>query len=116
MIEVTATMFPSTVMNDRSLAPQIASSAIPADSRSLFMCSLEGREGLEGLEGPEGAACSRNHLPVHPALPAQQGSLALRRVHFHRIAVGHAADRVVGAGDDLIAGFQASGHFEILVS
>ena len=33
MIEVTATMLPSTVMNDRSLRDQIASSAIATDSR-----------------------------------------------------------------------------------
>src|ERR1700687_1313879 len=39
MIEVTATMLPSTVMNDRSLAAQIALSAIAADSRKLFMRS-----------------------------------------------------------------------------
>ena len=37
MIDVTATMLPSTVMNDRSLAAQIASSAISADSRNLFI-------------------------------------------------------------------------------
>ena len=33
MIEVTATMLPSTVMNERSLLPQIACSAIVADSK-----------------------------------------------------------------------------------
>jgi len=32
MIEVTATMFPSTVRNDRSLYSQIARSAMPTDS------------------------------------------------------------------------------------
>ena len=37
MIDVTATMLPSTVMNDRSLAAQIAASAMPAASRSLFI-------------------------------------------------------------------------------
>src|SRR5882757_3376129 len=45
MIEVTATMLPRTVMNDRSLADQIASSAIIADSKILF---IGGQEGLEG--------------------------------------------------------------------
>ena len=40
MIDVTATMLPSTVMNDRSLAPQIAASAIFADSRNLFMARV----------------------------------------------------------------------------
>src|SRR5689334_18954152 len=34
MIEVTATTFPSTVRNDRSLFDQIASSAMPAASRN----------------------------------------------------------------------------------
>src|ERR1043165_3277613 len=37
MIDVTATMLPSTVINDRSLAAQIAASAILADSNSLCM-------------------------------------------------------------------------------
>src|SRR5262249_4166484 len=37
MIDVTATMLPSTVMNDRSLEDQIASSAMSADSMNLFM-------------------------------------------------------------------------------
>jgi hypothetical protein len=34
MIDVTATMLPSTVMNDRSFADQMASSAIDADSQN----------------------------------------------------------------------------------
>src|SRR5215510_16494197 len=37
MIDVTATMLPSTVMNDRSLEDQIASSAMSADSMNLFI-------------------------------------------------------------------------------
>src|SRR5262245_25738872 len=42
MIDVTATMLPSTVMNERSFAVHIASSAIAAESRNLFTstCSL----------------------------------------------------------------------------
>src|SRR3954453_21864698 len=47
MIDVTATMLPSTVMNDRSLADQIASRAIRADSAKL-------RIGLVGLVGRVG--------------------------------------------------------------
>src|SRR5436190_23077736 len=37
MIDVTATMLPSTVMNDRSLADQIALSAIAADSTVVYI-------------------------------------------------------------------------------
>src|SRR5688500_12330179 len=37
MIDVTATMFPSTVRNDRSLFDQIASRAMPAASRNWCM-------------------------------------------------------------------------------
>ena len=37
MMDVTATMLPSTVMNDRSLADQMAASAIFADSRMVFI-------------------------------------------------------------------------------
>src|SRR4029077_8564692 len=43
MIDVTATMLPSTVIKDRSLADQIASRAISADSKILF---IRGQEGL----------------------------------------------------------------------
>src|SRR6266850_1076546 len=43
IIEVTATMLPSTVINDRSFADQMASSAISADSRNLFMFGQDGR-------------------------------------------------------------------------
>src|SRR5437660_12846278 len=50
MIDVTATMLPSTVMKDRSLAAQIASSAMNADSKYLFMV-LRGQEGQEGQDG-----------------------------------------------------------------
>src|ERR1051325_2321907 len=50
MIDVTATMLPSTVMNDRSLADQIASSAISADS-AKFVMGLVGVVGLVGLVG-----------------------------------------------------------------
>src|SRR5439155_19397119 len=53
MIDVTATMLPSTVMNDRSLADQIASSAMIADSKYLFM-ALRGQDGQEGQERQEG--------------------------------------------------------------
>ncbi len=37
MIEVTATMFPRTVRNDRSLFAQIAASAILIDSKSWYI-------------------------------------------------------------------------------
>jgi hypothetical protein len=40
MIDVTATMFPRTVMNDRSFAPQMASSAIHAESKNLFTAAV----------------------------------------------------------------------------
>ena len=40
MIDVTATMLPSTVMNERSLDDQMASSAISAESRNLFTTYL----------------------------------------------------------------------------
>ena len=41
MIDMTATMLPSTVMSDRSLAAQMALSAMPAASRYLFTVSSE---------------------------------------------------------------------------
>ena len=53
MIDVTATMLPSTVMKDRSLAAQIASSAMSADS-AKFRIGLAGRAGRAGLAGLAG--------------------------------------------------------------
>ena len=40
MMEVTATMLPSTIMNDRSLFAQMDDSAIPIESRTWFMVLL----------------------------------------------------------------------------
>src|SRR5437667_12481671 len=52
MIDVTATMLPSTVMNDRSFAAQIAASAIFADSRNLFIVIVgPGGSGRSGERG-----------------------------------------------------------------
>src|SRR6476620_11907250 len=93
MIDVTATMLPSTVMNDRSLEDQIASSAMSADSMNLFIAP-----GLEGRG------------PAYPAL------LLRLVVHFHQIAVGHAANRVVRSGDHFVAAFQTAQHLEVLVA
>ena len=84
MIEVTATMLPSTVMNDRSLADQIASSAITTDSKNLLMV---------------GRASGGAVLAAQPAL--------LGVIHLHRIAIGHRAHRVVRPGDDLVADREA---------
>src|SRR5881394_386227 len=98
MIDVTATILPSTVMNDRSFADQMASSAMRADSRSLFIRG-RGRQGGQGRQGL-----------VHPAFPGRPRPpcLPLRLVvHLHQIAVGHAAHRIVRSGDDLIAGCES---------
>src|SRR5262249_30959304 len=79
MIDVTATMLPSTVMNDRSLADQIASRAIRADSAKLRI-GLVGRGGPGRLvrfaRSPRGEAfgrtirvgvCGRPTYLTHPA-------------------------------------------------
>src|SRR5256885_14881318 len=58
MIDVTATMLPSTVMNDRSLADQIASSAIRADSAKLRI----GRVGQAGRAGQAGRTGEEVHI------------------------------------------------------
>ena len=87
MIDVTATMLPSTVISERSLAAQIALSAMPAASRYLFTMAY---------------GVSR--------------SLAFERLHPHRIAVGHAAHVVVRTGDHLIAGLDARQHLEVAIA
>src|SRR5438093_877054 len=84
-------MFPRTVMNDRSLAAQIAASAILADSRNLFIGRV---------------------VPWPRALPAR----VLPVVDLHEIAVGHAAHGVIGPGDHLIALLEARSNFEVLVA
>src|SRR3989442_14883136 len=103
MIDVTATMLPRTVMNDRSLAAQIASSAIIADSKYLFMASTgqEGQEGHDPSHLSYPSCPSRPSCLSHPSCPSPD---LLLRVDLHLVAVLHAAHRIVGAGDDLVGG------------
>src|SRR6266851_1484870 len=95
MMDVTATMLPSTVMNDRSFDDQMASSAIIADSNSLFIAPPA-------------------DLPDSPDAPDLLGLLPV--VHFHQIPICHPAHRVVGTGDHLVTRLQARQHFEVLVA
>src|SRR3954468_16723184 len=87
MIDVTATMLPSTVMNDRSFAPQIALRAIFADSRNLCMPWI-----------------------------GDLAAVVLLVVDLDRVAVGNVADGIVRSGDHLIARFEAKQDLEILVA
>src|SRR5690349_10964712 len=103
MIEVTATMLPSTVINDRSLDDQIAERAMPADSRSLFI------EGPVGLVGPVRQVAA----PAPPALPAY---VALGRFHLHFVTVSDITDRVIRASEHGVAGLQSVEDFEVLVA
>ena len=98
MIDVTATMLPSTVISDRSFEPQMAWSAIDADSRILLRFST-----VDGLPQP----CQARP----PYLP-----LAVVFSTLTVVAVGHAADRVVRPGDDLVAGLEARDDLEVLVA
>src|SRR6267154_4217882 len=91
MIDVTATMLPRTVMNERSFADQMASSAIFAESRNLFN-------------------------PPYLSSMALGTHCLLLGFHLHLIAVGHAAHGVVRAGDDLVAFLQPGQHLEVLVA
>src|SRR5438105_4435788 len=61
MIDVTATMFPSTVMNDRSLDVQIASSAIIAARKNLFIVGSDGSGGSGRSGGSGGCSPYRTH-------------------------------------------------------
>src|SRR5258706_16058051 len=90
MIDVTATMFPRTVISERRLALQIAASAMPADSRNLFMrlrrvsrAALAPRSSRAGVLDP---GC---------------------------VALDHRANGVVGPGDALVAGLQAGNHLKV---
>src|SRR5947208_15591824 len=73
MIDVTATMLPSTVMNDRSLADAIASSAIRADSAKIRI-GLVGDVGLGGRVGRTRRDVSHGVEPPETATP-----IAVRR-------------------------------------
>src|SRR5262245_26164919 len=93
MIDVTATMLPSTVMNDGSWDAQIAESATLSDSNSLFIrCARR-------------TVCLAVRAGVLPAV-----------VHLDRVAVGDVANRVVRSGDHLVAPFQPRENLEVLVA
>src|SRR5437588_10651054 len=98
MMEVTATMFPSTVRNDRSLYSQMAWRAMPAASRN---CSIIGRR--IGGTRPVRLFCSDR-------------CRARRRVDLHRSAVLQLAHRAEWTDDDLVARFEAGQHFEVLLT
>src|SRR5512140_1900134 len=66
MIDVTATMFPSTVRNDRSLFAQIAPSAMRAASRNWFTLRLGGCSALGGLDLDGGAIGELAHGAERP--------------------------------------------------
>src|SRR5882672_12619557 len=107
MIEVTATMLPSTVINDRSFEPQIASSAMPADSRSLFtQCpnheDHEGTKSVLQMEPFVSFVSSWSHLSV-----LRSG------VDLHGRAFLQVADRIVRTGHDLVARFEACDDLEV---
>src|SRR5215471_482316 len=90
MMEVTATMFPSTVRNDRSLYSQIARSAMAADSRNWPMCLLLGG----------GGPAARRGFDLHGRAVAQLAHRA-ERPDDHLIAGGHARQpfEILFAGD-----------------
>src|SRR5690242_5252658 len=103
MIDVTATMLPSTVMNDRSLALQIAASATAADSK-IRCTSCRSRRLPAAAETERESAAAEHALRV------------ARLPDLDAVAVGEAADRVVRSGDHLIAVAQPAEHLEVLVA
>src|SRR6185436_14059833 len=92
MIDVTATMLPSTVMNDRSFDAQIVESARPAASRKWLTGGCRRSGGLL------------------PDLPDPGG------FDPDGVSVGHGTDRGEGTGDHLVAGFQAAEDLEVLLA
>src|SRR4030095_4540401 len=96
MMDVTATILPSTVISDRSLAAQMALSAMPAASTYLF------------TTWTPASALPERELPgrVRAGLWAD----------LHLVAVGHASDRVERTCDHLVADLHTRQHFEVLVA
>src|SRR4051812_41416485 len=92
MIDVTATMFPRTVRNDRSLFAQMALIARPTASQKS--CMSDEAEGI--LLGRSSAGSARG------------------RFDFHRAAIAQFPDRREWTDDDLIAFFESRQHLEIL--
>src|SRR5437773_12168765 len=89
MIDVTATMLPSTVMSDRSLDDQMASSAMRADSKNLFMAWLLLRFVLHSDEVAVCHAANRivrpcNHLVAHLQPGEDFKVLVARDAHLDR--------------------------------
>src|SRR4051812_17968087 len=91
MIDVTATMFPSTVRNDRSLFVQMAFSAMPAASKNWFMVAWRRSLLLDGARSGGG------------------------RFHLDRGAVGELAHRGERADDHVVAVLHARQDLEVLV-
>src|SRR3954469_16163157 len=66
MIEVTATMLPSTVMNERSLFDQIASSAMPAASKNWNILRFRRGGPGRGLDFHRRAVAQLAHRTERP--------------------------------------------------
>src|SRR4029453_18136245 len=120
MIDVTATMLPSTVMNERSLFAQMALSAIPTASKNLFMLAF--RPG--GFAPPDppspSLAGTLRPAPLRRA-PAARLAWTARRPRrrlfdLDRRAVGELTNRAERPDDDAVALGQAAGDLEVLVA
>src|SRR4051794_19276799 len=92
MIDVTATMFPSTVRKERSLFVQIALSAIPTASRNWFMGARK------------------------PNLLLDRWRPGGRRFDLHRRVVGQLADRRERPDDHVVARLDPGQDLEVLVA
>src|SRR6188768_2797927 len=87
MIDVTATMLPSTVMNDRSLPAQMAASARRMASMNF---------------------CMRR--------PCRASGPVLRFLGLHGVPFLQVSHRIEGAGDHLVARLESVQHLEVLVA
>ncbi len=94
-IEVTATMLPSTVMNDRSLLAQMACSAIA--------------DGVEDLVHVSDRPCPLSGSSAS----CRSATASLLPAHF--LAVGQLAHRGERPGDHVVARLEAVEHLEILL-
>src|SRR5262245_46615446 len=88
MMDVTATMLPMTVRNERSLFDQIAWSAIPTASRNICMAT------------------------VASALGARRRSRRWGGGGFHLVSIAETTYRGERAGDDFLTIFEAREHLE----
>src|ERR1041385_5888960 len=113
MMEVTATMLPSTVISVRSLLPQIVCSASRTASSSCirYESTYEPTKDTKITKARALVCLFASHSSCSSWFNASRPSA--RRIDFHGRAVCDLPHRIERARHDLVAGLETRQHFEI---